>query len=89
VNRRKKGRKKRKTEITGEGNNEIMERQRNKNCFFSLISGISKKKIGLNCRSMSRASVLISEDEGSTQQDRQQGGTHDNNTDRKYSHMPR
>jgi hypothetical protein len=24
-----------------------------------------------------------------TQQDWQQGGTHDNNTNRKYSHMPR
>jgi hypothetical protein len=62
VNRRKKRRKKRNTEII-EGNNEIKKRLRDKNCFFNISSGISEKKIGLNYRCQSWASVLISEDE--------------------------
>jgi len=56
--------KKKERQIIGEGNNEIKKRQRDKNCFCSLSSGISEKKIGLNYRSPSWASVRISEDEG-------------------------
>jgi DNA mismatch repair ATPase MutS len=48
VDRRQKRRKKRKTEIIGEGNNEIKKRQRDNNYLCSLSSGNSKKKIGLN-----------------------------------------